>query len=327
MYRSLAVRLLLASSLLLVAGCNDDEPTRPAPAPSRSSSPVPPIKPDPTANAEAIVRDPEVLLSGFRIRRSGSHYDVTSLWRRPGAGQAALVRSDDGFATATYTLGRYNALWDDVVPPRPANAPDHTSCAQIKGGIDACGGLRRGDGFPVDWTADNGSTWTHLVAPAPRMLGGPETSLRPRTIAAVRGGDGATLLPFQLALRSDDLGETWRSFDLPKFDGEGAFVAGSVVTSDGRLLSLLNNFTGDRINRPSGAYHGMYVSAGADWSSYSELQPRFSPPLTAAPAGWSPLVRLGAEVAPDPVVFVSTWDNRVYVSTDEAKSFRVIAVR
>ena len=63
------------------------------------------------------------------------------------------------------------------------------------------------------------------------------------------GGDGATLLPFELVLRSDDLGETWRSFELPEFDGERAYVAGSVVTSDGRLLSLLNNFSGDRRNR------------------------------------------------------------------------------
>lgn len=211
--------------------------------------------------------------------------------------------------------------------PGAAKALEHTSCAHIIGGAVACGGILRGAGFPVDWTADGGATWTRLVAPSPRLLGGPETSLRPHTIAAVRGGDGATLLPFQLALRSDDLGETWRSFELPLFEAERAFVAGSVVTSDGRLLSLLNNFSGDRIDRPSRVHHGLYVSAGLDWSSYSVLEPRFSPALADAPAGWSPLTGLSAEVAPHPAIFVTTWGNRVYVSTDEARSFREIAVR
>ena len=57
------------------------------------------------------------------------------------------------------------------------------------------------------------------------------------------------------------------------------------------------------------------------------MEPRFSPPLTDTPEGWSPLIGLGAVVAPDPVIFATTWDNRVYVSTDEAKTFREIAVR
>lgn len=319
-------RLVLAGCLLLVVGCGA-EPAKPDPEPIESPSPSPVTEPDPRLDAEAIVNDPDVMLVGVRLQRSGDRYDVSSLWRLPTGGQAVLASSDDGFATATFSAGGYNKLWRRVLPPRPAGAPEHLPCAQVSGGIDVCVDGYPERNFPVRWTDDHGATWTRRVAPAPRLLCGPHASLRSGTFAVVCGGDGATLLPFQLAIRSADLGETWQTFDLPLFDGERAYVSGSLVTADGRLLNLLDYFSDDKRHRVAPRHHGLYASDGADWSSLSPLRPRFSPALTPAPGGRSQMVSVGAVPEPEPLIYVQTWDHRVYVSTDDAATFAEIPVR
>ncbi|NHC22037.1 hypothetical protein G6553_02465 [Nocardioides sp. IC4_145] len=45
-------------------------------------------------------------------------------------------------------------------------------------------------------------------------------------------------------------------------------MSGAVVLPDGRLLVLLPVWSGDRAGRPSAVHHCLWVSAGADWSSY-----------------------------------------------------------
>ena len=153
------------------------------------------------------------------------------------------------------------------------------------------------------------------------------TSARPGVLAAVGGGDGATLAPFEMALRSDDLGETWQTFELPRFDGEMAYVAGSVVTSDGRLLSLLASFSDDSPGWEAARRHGLYASDGSDWSSYTPILPAFVPALTPAPPGGSALQELSANVGAEPKIRVRTWDDHVYISTDDARTFREVAPR
>lgn len=140
-------------------------------------------------------------------------------------------------------------------------------------------------------------------------------------LTAVGGGDGATLAPFELALRSDDFGETWDTFELPKFDGQMAYVADSVVTADGRLLSLLTSFSDDAPGWEADRQHGLYVSDGADWSAFSPVLPEFTPELNPAPPGASALQELSAKVGAEPSIRVRTWDDHVYVSADDGASF------
>ncbi len=176
------------------------------------------------------------------------------------------------------------------------------------------------------WTLDDGKSWSTQSFDVRPLLWGPVVSLRPRLLAAVGGSDGATLQPFEMVLRSDDLGETWQKFELPRFDGQLAFVAGSVVTTDGRLVSLLSTFTDDATGWEADRPHGLYVSAGSDWSAYRPMDAEYTPELKPAPPGKPALTELSATVGATPVIRVRTWDDRVYVSSDEAMSFRELRV-
>jgi hypothetical protein len=49
--------------------------------------------------------------------------------------------------------------------------------------------------------------------------------------------------------------------------------------------------------------------------------------LHEAPKHWSPIVSLQASAAPDPVIWVTTWDRLLYVSADDGRSFRQIPAR
>jgi hypothetical protein len=160
-----------------------------------------------------------------------------------------------------------------------------------------------------------------------RLLPWPARSLQPGTIAIAGGGDGATLFPFQRVVRSTDAGATWRRFDVPLFDGERGYSAGHVVATDGRLLVLLDHFSGDRPHRPSARHHGLWSSRGPDWASYRPVRVRLAPDQEPAPDGWSPVASLSASADPDPVLWVTTWDHRAYVSTDQARSFQEVRVR
>ncbi len=205
-------------------------------------------------------------------------------------------------------------------PERPAGAPKQGSCAHVTGGVDLCAD-HSGPRFALRWTNDGGGSWNTKLFDVPRLLWSPATSLAPGVLAAVGGGDGATLQPFEMALRSDDLGETWEKFELPKFDGQMAYESGLVVTSDGRLLALLTNFSDDTLDWEADRYHGLYASDGSDWSAFSPVDSSFTPVLNPAPPGESAVTELSATVGSEPLIRVRTWDDQVYVSTDRGASF------
>lgn len=208
---------------------------------------------------------------------------------------------------------------------RPAGAPVLGSCAPVTGGVDLCSD-HSGPRFALRWTTDDGNSWSTQSFDVRRLLWGPVDSMKPRLLAAVGGSDGATLQPFEMVLRSDDLGETWQKINLPRFDGEPAFVAGSVVTRDGRLVSLLTEFTDDAPGWEADRPHGLYASAGSDWSAYAPVEADFTPELKPAPPGEPALTELSATIGATPLIRVRTWDDRVYVSSDQALTFRELGV-
>ena len=157
------------------------------------------------------------------------------------------------------------------------------------------------------------------VDPEPGVLGGlvtqPVATVGSTGEAMVGGGDGATLLPFEAAARRD--GTRWRRYAVPRVAGELAYVDGAVVLPDGRLLALLDHWSGDRGPRASAPHHGLWISHGDDWGSYSPYRPRFVPGLRAArPRGASSLVELGGTSGRSGVVWVRTSREQLYVSRD-----------
>ena len=152
-------------------------------------------------------------------------------------------------------------------------------------------------------------------------------SLAQGVIAVVGGGDGATLFPFERTGRSTDGGRTFTTVEVSSPASAQPYSSGGVVLPDGRLLVLLDHWSDDGAGQPSDRWHGLYLSAGDDWSSYAPQSAEFAPPLTPAPRGFSPLVALTGSPAHGGVVWVQTWDDRVYVSTDGAASFRRIRIR
>jgi hypothetical protein len=161
----------------------------------------------------------------------------------------------------------------------------------------------------------------------PNLLASPVTALRTGTLAVQWGGDGATLFPFERVSRSTDSGGTWSTVDVVRPDGVMPYSSGSVVLSDGRLISLLDNWSDDRRGKPSDRVHGIYASNGSDWSTYRPLASVFRPALHDEPKHWSAIDSLRASADPDPVIWVTTWDKLLYVSTDDGQSFRQIRAR
>jgi hypothetical protein len=200
----------------------------------------------------------------------------------------AIAVSDDGFRTARHVR------WDRPHAERllPAQQPTYPSRTTGLSGL-------------LPWTA---------------------ASLDPGVVGVVGGGDGATLFPFMRAARSTDGGSTFTTVDVPETAGERAFGSGFVVLADGRLLALLDHWSDDA-GRPSHRWHGLYASSGDDWSAYTPVRPDFTPEPSPAPRGFSPLVSLEADPAPGGVIWTRTWDGRLYVSTDGARTFQEAATR
>ena len=154
-------------------------------------------------------------------------------------------------------------------------------------------------------------------------------SLQDGTRAQQGGGDGATLDPFQRLARSVS-GRPWRVFNVPERQGQRAYTSGQVVLPDGRLLALLNDWSGDRIGRPSPLWHGLWLSNGSDWASYEPWQPTFTPALAATAQTRDPVEQIGAVLAPRQtrpgVVWVAT-ATELYISDDGARTFREFPAR
>lgn len=176
--------------------------------------------------------------------------------------------------------------------------------------------------FPVPEPSD-GIEASQVLGP--RLLSLVVPSLRQGTRVAIGGGDGATLLPFEKVAVSEEY-DDWSVARLPRFEGERAYVSGGVLLRDGRLLVLLDHFSDDRAGRPSDRHHGLWASADSRLGRYAPYRPRFVPALVPPADGWGPLVSVSATTDPDPVVWATTWDQRVYVSTDGARRFRRLAV-
>lgn len=290
-------RVLLPTVLLatvVLAGCGAvSTPTSGQPSPGTATTPTTPVRAvarDRPTPAQ-IVTDPRSTLSAARVAPGPEGYTVRAWWvlTRHGRSVSAIVTSDDRMESPSYARGTYRA-WSKGSPPvtKPAPAP-------------GMGDLLSTDVF----------------------------SLQDGTRAQEGGHDGATLIPFERLMRSVD-GAAWERFDVPKTDGQQAYTAGQVVLPNGRLLALLNAWSRDGRHRSSTVWHGLWISDGDDWSSYRPWRPRFFPDLPAGTAPWGPLESIGAAVDPRQtgggIVWVTTID-RVYVSTDGARTFREIPAR
>ena len=224
------------------------------------------------------------------VQREGSKFLVHAWWGPPGQDHHQVVlTSADGFRSVDRERWHWRR-WSEwfPAPEPPGNRPD----------LPELEGLLQG---PADTTLD-------------------------RVRGVVGGSDGATLFPFEAIARSDDGGQTWRRYDVPRFDGEMGFLSGEAVLPDGTFLALVDDFSDDTFHRPSQRHHGLWRST-QDWSSLSPSRPAFDPPLTPTEEGWSPIQSLGASTPGGGAVWVTTWDNRLYVSTDGALTFREIPAK
>ena len=336
--------LLLGGMLVILTACASPQETDSGlPVGSEASRTVTPARPAapstttppstlPSAPAPSALEDPAALvqgadeLFGTYVRRTGSSYSVRSLWAAGcdhfECAPAILVISDPP-AAPRYRVGSYNRLQRGIWAPRPPGAPAIGSCAAGVGDVATCvandGALTR--------TYDAGRTWQPVAYPfTDDLLAGPIVSLAARVDAVVGGGDGATLFPFEQVARWRS-GDDVRTYRVDHPDGVMGYSSGSVVLSDGRLLTLLADWSDGTLKRPNGRHHGLWGSHGEDWAAYAPTEPVFSPPLVAPPRGKSPLTSLAASADPDPVVWVQTWDLKVYVSTDGAATFTELVTR
>lgn len=244
------------------------------------------------AELRRLVHDASAALQAVDVRRGPEGYAVSAWWtlNRKGHLQGAIATSDDGFASAHYEPGS-RAGWARHNPPVTTAPPP--ALAAFRG-----------------------------------LVTSPVASLDPRTRAFVGGGDGATLLPFDVVARSTH-GGRWRAYVVPRTHGDRAYDDGDLVLPDGRLLVLLDAWSSDRgPARPGPEHHGLWTSAGDDWASYAPYRPVFSPVLGAADAvaGVEGRPAAGSE-APSGLVVATTRANLLYVSTDGARSFRRIRAR
>lgn len=288
-----AALVLLA---LPLAGCGPPGTTPVAPKAPGQLAPPPSSAgayDDVPSTPQEIVEHHRSRLLQARVVREGDALRVTAWWRslEGGSGRDAVTTSSDGFRSATY------ARWTQSRHASWFPQPEHVD-------VPALAGLL------VDPV-------TSLVAPA---TGGME--------AFVGGGDGATLLPFERLARSAATSGSWEVFDAPLFDGARAYTSGQLVLPDARLLVLLDTFSDDRPQRPADRHHGLWVSDGEDWSSFEPFLPSWDPAPAPVEDGHSALTSIGATAGPEGgVVWLLTWDSRLYVSTDQARTFRAIPAR
>ncbi len=156
------------------------------------------------------------------------------------------------------------------------------------------------------------------------LLQWPVPSLSEGTIAVAGGADGATVFPLMRIAASTDDGGSWTTYDVPEVDGERRATIGHALVSDGRLMVLVGNWTDDRRGRPSDRHHGFFISDADDLGQLTPVHPTFTPPLTPTDEAWPPWMSLNASSEPDAVLWTTTWDDRIYASTDDGRSFQEV---
>ena len=228
------------------------------------------------------------------MQRTATGFRVTTAWSLDDASaRGAIATSDDGFATVVYETWT-NANYDEAFAFTEDSRPGPPN-----------------DDF-------------YMLQPVPVLdTGGAEG-----TSAYVMGGDGSTYLSFERVARSTDGGESWDLFDVPRVNDALPYITQAVGLSDGRLLALVPGWSNETLKRPGPNHHGLWVSNGADWASYSPHEPTYSPPLAPEPKGFAAVESLGATSGSSGgVVWSTTWDGRLYASTDDGATFTEIAAR
>jgi hypothetical protein len=283
-------RLALPVAALVLSGCGGERASQPPtdpllPLATASAEPT-----DPTALAD-VMEHPEAQLVDARVSPLGDGFRVAAWWRcadprcpRP---HDVLAVSDDGFESVQFIHNPSSQRLDEVMPP---------ALESTQGQVPALEDL-------IQWRL-------------PSLVRGE------RQLAVLGGSDGATLFPFEKAARSTDGGESWTVFDVAQPGDVMSYAAGGVVLSDSRLLTLVSHWSDDRADRPTDRPRGLIVSAGDDWSRFTPIETRFTPALTSPKPAWSAIESIGAMPGEHPVIWVTTYDNRLYISVDDARTFR-----
>ncbi|GAB4002833.1 hypothetical protein [Nocardioides ultimimeridianus] len=249
-----------------------------------SAAPTPSVSHPAPPSLRRVVHDPRSRLNTVAVAPGPQGFTVSAWWslRQGRRDVGAIVTSDDGFRSAHYERAGYRA-WSRHAPT-------------IKG---------PGPHIPA---------FRDLIAT-------PVVSLSIGVRAFTGGGDGATLYPFGAVARSLH-GAPWTGSAVPLHDGDRAYQSGAAVLPDGRFLVLLDAWSSDRGAKPGPEHHGLWVSRGEDWTSFTPWRPVFAPPLrTSERIEMLQAARDGSRYAPHGFVYVMTSDSRVYVSTDDAHTF------
>lgn len=138
------------------------------------------------------------------------------------------------------------------------------------------------------WSDDGGATWQESSgageAHGPMLAG--FVASADDTHVVVRGGDGATLFPFE-QIRRLDSPDSWTVTEVS--DDPMAYVGPTGFLPDGRFLASVQSWSDNNLpgKKLKGTPPGIYVSVGGDWSTYERIE---SGPPFDTPAVFQPMV-------------------------------------
>jgi hypothetical protein len=125
---------------------------------------------------------------------------------------------------------------------------------------------------------NGGGSWQNRLDLPSTFLPYVITSTAPHLMAVAEEGDDGVVDPGNLR-RSTDGGATWQT--IAHSDLSGAIASWLTVQSDGRLLVDVTDWT-TGTPASSKARSGLYVSNGADWTTFQRVQSTPAMPGTAA---------------------------------------------
>jgi hypothetical protein len=173
---------------------------------------------------------------------------------------------------------------------------------------------------------DGGATWhpSSLDTGRGALLWPAESA--GQTLGIAERADGATLFPFVATWRSADAGRSWERA-IPSIEGaagDTAYISGTVVLPDGRLLVCVEAWSDERRGRPSTHPYGLYVSNGTDWSSFSPVS---QPTPTDVETGAFVSI-VGSEFSGGTArVYLKVGSDRIYATVDAGASWEQVSVR